>query len=189
LQLSGTPPRIVFCGNLHYRPNVIGILDFIASNWQTVKRRLPEATLHIVGSRPKAAILKLAQRPDVFIYPNVVDPRCIVDGCDISIAPIPVCGGFPNKVVDALANSCLPVIARPETIRGLVEPLAAQVLTAAIPEQWADQIARLCHNNGFRQCYVERLSRLVAASYDTSRIRQSLERVYENSIRRVRDVS
>src|SRR5262249_16267066 len=92
LQPSSAPtdtPPLVFCGVMNYAPNVEGVLWFAREIWPRVRARRPDARFTIVGSRPSAAIVRLAS-PDsgIDVTGDVQTVQQYLWDSAVSIAPL-----------------------------------------------------------------------------------------------------
>jgi glycosyltransferase involved in cell wall biosynthesis len=100
---------VVFVAGFDHRPNVDGMLWFANEIWKTVRDRVPEARLTIVGSNPPPAVLELKHRPGVHVTGYVPDTSPYLDRAAVSIAPLRYGAGMKGKVAEALAAG-VPVI-------------------------------------------------------------------------------
>lgn len=110
--------RIVFTGAMHYPPNVDAALVLADQVLPEVRRRLPEATLDIVGRDPAPELAALAGRPGIRVTGFVPDVRPYLDGASVFAAPLRFGAGIQNKLLEALAME-VPVVASSLAIDGL----------------------------------------------------------------------
>src|SRR5690606_11948467 len=115
---AGGPPRVVFTGVMDYRPNVEGVEWFVRQVWPDVRRDHPEACFDIVGSRPEARVLALAQTPGVRVTGFVPDVRDHVAAASVCVAPLHIARGVQNKVLEAMAMA-RPVVCTPQALEGI----------------------------------------------------------------------
>jgi sugar transferase (PEP-CTERM/EpsH1 system associated) len=97
------PPGAVFVGKMDYRPNVEGIRWFCAEVLPLVRRRIPEFTLTICGSRPTGAIRRLSELGGVLVTGRVPDTRPYLDEAAVVVVPLRAGSGTRLKVLEALA--------------------------------------------------------------------------------------
>jgi polysaccharide biosynthesis protein PslH len=132
--------RIVFTGAMHYPPNVDAALVLANQVLPLVRRRIPEASLDIVGRDPAAALLAIADRPGVRVTGYVPDVRPYLDGASVFAAPLRFGAGIQNKLLEALAME-VPVVASTLAIDGLrVAREAPPAAVADDPSLMADHI-------------------------------------------------
>ena len=114
--LSG--PTLVFTGVMNYRPNVDGVLWFVERILPAVRGAVPDVRLYIVGNRPTAEVLRLAQDAAIVVTGFVDDVRDYLAGASVCIAPLRIARGVQNKILEAMAAG-RPVIASREAFEGL----------------------------------------------------------------------
>lgn len=109
---------MVFTGAMDYRANVDAACWFAEEVLPRVRERVADAEFHIVGSRPAAAVRKLAERPGVNVTGRVPDVRPYLRHATLVVAPLRIARGLQNKVLEALAMD-RPVLATPQAWEGL----------------------------------------------------------------------
>jgi glycosyltransferase involved in cell wall biosynthesis len=176
--LPGGPPHICFFGNLYYPPNVQAITDFVKNCWPEVRARLPTATLHVAGSRPHSAITKLQRREGVYVHSNPVEMGSLLRGCDVAVAPLEVCAGFPNKIVDAVITGGLPVVASSAAQAGLPPAARDTLPTASEPREWAEKISILWQRKDLRQDLVNKMRDALTSTLNNELILSQLNTTY-----------
>jgi polysaccharide biosynthesis protein PslH len=181
--LPGTRPAICYFGNLYYPPNVQSITGFVRHVWSVVKSRIPQATLHIAGSRPHQEIIKLSTFDGVHIHPNLKDMGLFLRSCDLSITPLTFCAGFPNKIVDAVIEGGIPVIASREAQVGLPSSISQHLLLAAEPLQWAEQIFLLWNQPELRRQTVEALRTEMREFLSEDIVLAKLSAIYDSAMK------
>jgi len=135
----------VFIGALDYLANIDGISWFCREVWPEVRRRVPEATLQVVGSNPGNTIRRLAEVPGVEVVGPVPDVRPYVAAAAVSIAPLRVARGVQNKVLEAMAMG-KPVVATPQALESIDAELGRAVVRAETAVEWQDQLIGLLRN-------------------------------------------
>ena len=140
---SESPDGCVFVGALDYRPNVDGAVWFCREVWPEIRRRVPEATLTLVGRRPVAAVQRLAiDCPGVNLVGQVPDVRPFVAKAALAVVPLRLARGVQNKVLEALAMRKA-VISSPQAVAGVKAVAGRDLLVASSPEEWADAVSGL----------------------------------------------
>ncbi|WP_374411907.1 TIGR03087 family PEP-CTERM/XrtA system glycosyltransferase [Novosphingobium colocasiae] len=102
-------PRLIFTGQMDYPPNVDAALRAIRQLLPRIRARVPEASLHIVGRNPVAALTALDGRDGVHVWGKVPDVRPWLAAADIALVPLEIARGVQNKVLEAMAMR-LPVV-------------------------------------------------------------------------------
>jgi sugar transferase (PEP-CTERM/EpsH1 system associated) len=109
-QLRALPgPCLIFTGQMDYRPNFDAALRVARRILPEIRRRLPDASFHIVGRNPVAELIALDGRDGVHVWGRVDDIRGWVKGADIALVPLEIARGVQNKVLEAMAMQ-LPVV-------------------------------------------------------------------------------
>jgi polysaccharide biosynthesis protein PslH len=146
---SASSQDCVFVGALDYRANVDGIHWFCNEIWPEVRRRRPEATFTVVGSRPSPLVLRLAKRPGVRLASNVPDVRPYLAEAAMVAVPLRIARGIQNKVLEALAMSKA-VVATPEALEGIAVESGVHACQALTPHQWIESIVHLLEDPSAR---------------------------------------
>jgi len=143
---SDSSKNCVFVGALDYRPNVDGAVWFCREVWQEIRRRVPEATLSLVGRRPVPAVQRLATEcPGVVLVGQVPDVRPFVAKAALAVVPLRLARGVQNKVLEALAMRKA-VISSPQAVAGVKAVRGRDLLVASSPEEWAESVSGLLGN-------------------------------------------
>jgi glycosyltransferase involved in cell wall biosynthesis len=107
----------VFCGAMDYLPNIDAVCFFHDEVLPLVRTEIPDLRFRIVGSNPAPEVRRLAS-VDVEVTGRVPDVRPCLVSAAVSVAPLRLGRGVPNKVLEALALA-LPVVATPNATQGL----------------------------------------------------------------------
>lgn len=114
---SGAVP-LVFTGAMDYWPNVDAVNWFASEILPEVRRRIPNASFHIVGARPTDAVRALASIEGVCVVGAVPDMRPWLQHAALAVAPLRVARGIQNKVLEAFSMA-RPVVATSAALDGL----------------------------------------------------------------------
>jgi len=130
---------LVFTGAMDYRANIDAVSFFASEVLPQVRRHAPQVRFFIVGTRPAAAVRRLAARAGVEVTGAVPDVRPYLAHARAAVAPLRIARGVQNKVLEAMAMGC-PVIATPQAVDGLCDCPDGGWRVAETPEA----LARLC---------------------------------------------
>jgi sugar transferase (PEP-CTERM/EpsH1 system associated) len=134
-----TRPNYVFTGTMDYQPNVDAVVWFATEILPLIRRAVPAAQFHIVGSNPNPEVLKLARLGGVFVTGRVPDVRPFVAHATAGVAPMRIARGIQNKVLEAMA------MARPVVLTSCaLEGIKADPVTEAILADTAHAFAAAC---------------------------------------------
>jgi hypothetical protein len=150
-------------GNLSYPPNVLGF-EALAADIAPALRRELGARIVLIGSSPQRLLARTARRADVEIHADVASVPATIRqlGISVMVSPQGISTGFPNRVIDAIYRAALPIVASPETVRGMPKALARHIPVAAGPEEWVRQVRTLV-GGAPREMIVELQGRIDAA--------------------------
>jgi sugar transferase (PEP-CTERM/EpsH1 system associated) len=136
------PHRLVFTGNMSYKPNVEAVHHLVAEILPRVRATFPDVELHIVGMDPTPAVRRLADGNRVVVTGRVDDVRPFLDAAAVSVAPLRVARGLQNKVLEAMAMR-VPVVASPAAFNGISAVADRDLVVADAPDRFAAAVVRL----------------------------------------------
>ncbi|SFG27653.1 sugar transferase, PEP-CTERM/EpsH1 system associated [Novosphingobium sp. CF614] len=116
--LAMSAPRLIFTGQMDYPPNIEAALRAIDRIMPGVRAACPQASLHIVGRNPPAALKARGGRDGIEVWGRVEDIRPWLSAADIALVPLEIARGVQNKVLEAMAMR-LPVVLSPEAATGI----------------------------------------------------------------------
>ncbi len=150
----------VFCGAMDYKSNVDAVVWYHDEIFPLIQARRPDARFVIVGSKPAPEVQALAATDGVEVTGRVPDVRPHVLGATVSVAPLRLGRGVPNKILEALSLS-LPVVVTSNGAAGLDLAQFAACDVADEPQAFADAVlARLAMGSGRIPQHREALQRL-----------------------------
>ncbi|MCE7797380.1 TIGR03087 family PEP-CTERM/XrtA system glycosyltransferase [Sphingobium sufflavum] len=138
-------PRIVFTGQMDYRPNIEAVTDFAAHALPIVRQRHPDAQFVIVGRNPADAVRALADSPGVMVTGEVDDTRAWLAAADVVVAPLRLARGVQNKVLEAMAMA-RPMVVSTAAAEGIDAEHGRDFLIAADAEEEGRLVADLLSN-------------------------------------------
>lgn len=142
-RLLGLPgPRLIFTGQMDYAPNVAAALRVARTILPEVRRRVPDATFHVVGRNPAPALTSLNGRDGVYVWGAVEDIRCWLAGADIALLPLEIARGIQNKVLEAMAMR-LPVVLSSGAATGIPAQDGREFLVSDNDAELAEAVVRL----------------------------------------------
>lgn len=169
-----SPDRLIFTGNMSYRPNVDAVRHFVASILPRVRQHVQGAELYIVGMDPTPAVRRLANRAGVIVTGRVDDVRPYFEDAAVAIAPLRVARGLQNKVLEAMAMR-VPVVASPAAYQGLDAVAGRDLLVAEDPEAFANAIVALLRDPSARERYAAAGRACVERNHDWERSLRRLD--------------
>jgi sugar transferase (PEP-CTERM/EpsH1 system associated) len=168
------PGRILFTGNMSYRPNVEAVRHFVADILPGIRREIPDAQLYIVGMDPSAAVRRLADGDRVVVTGRVDDVRPYFDAAAVAVAPLRVARGLQNKVLEAMAMR-VPVVASPAAFAGISAVAGGDLLVAAQPEEFSSAVVTLLRDPAAREHFAAAGLTCVRTNHNWSQLLERLE--------------
>ncbi|MBL8362802.1 MAG: TIGR03087 family PEP-CTERM/XrtA system glycosyltransferase [Rubrivivax sp.] len=152
---------IVFTGAMDYWPNVDAVSWFATEMLPAVRQRHPNATFHIVGRSPTAAV-KALEGPAVQVTGTVPDVRPYLQHAACVVAPLRLARGIQNKILEAMAMG-RPVLASVQAASALEAEPGSDLLAASDVDGYVQHLDGLltdparCRRIGSsaRRCVVE----------------------------------
>jgi len=117
-------PRLIFTGQMDYRPNIDAALRVTDSILPAIREKFPDASFHIVGRNPPSQLLARNKVGGCHVWGRVPDIRTWLKGADAALVPLDIARGVQNKVLEAMAMS-LPVVLTTGAATG-IEAVAGQ---------------------------------------------------------------
>ncbi|MDO8475197.1 MAG: TIGR03087 family PEP-CTERM/XrtA system glycosyltransferase [Candidatus Rokubacteria bacterium] len=168
------PNRIVFTGNMSYRPNVDAVQHLVTAVLPRIRREIPDVQLCIVGMDPTPAVLRLADEDRVVVTGRVDDVRPYFDSAAVAVAPLRVARGLQNKVLEAMAMR-VPVVASQAAFEGISAVPGRDLLVAAGPKAFSRAVVTLLRDPAARERYAAAGRTCVETNHNWSRLLQRLE--------------
>lgn len=145
-QVGGLPELsgrryIVFCGSMHYFPNVDAAVWFARHIFLELRKRDPELELFIVGRNPTRKVRALAKLPGITVTGTVPDPRPYLKDCLAAVAPLQIARGVQMKVIEGLAMG-KPVLVSPEVAATFGDQIPPGVRVCRDVEEYWEALTR-----------------------------------------------
>jgi glycosyltransferase involved in cell wall biosynthesis len=137
--------QILFVGNFGSMPNV-DALDYLMQDiWPTVRRRVPDAELVIVGAKPGPGVMQYHGRAGVTVIGPVSDTASYYQACTMLVAPIRAGSGTRLKILEAFACGT-PVVSTTLGAEGIEGKPREHFLIADKAAAFADAVCELLEN-------------------------------------------
>jgi len=111
-------PNISFVGQMDYRPNEEAVLWAARELMPELRKRYPEAVLHVVGRNPTASVRACGEVPGVQVWGEVPDVKPFVASAKAVMAPLAIARGVQNKVLEAMSMA-RPVVLTQDAATGI----------------------------------------------------------------------
>lgn len=176
------PDRLVFTGNMSYRPNVDAVQHFTRDILPRIRQEIPRVQLYIVGMDPAPTVRRLADGDRVVVTGRVEDVRPYFDSAAVAVAPLRVARGLQNKVLEAMAMR-VAVVASPAAFEGITAVAGRDLLVADGPEGFSRAVVTLLRDPTARERYAAAGRACVEANHNWSRVLDRLEQLVVGSRR------
>lgn len=134
-------PIVVMQGNFAYNPNGRGVEWLVKEVWPSVKLRVPDARLRLIG-RTDETIERLADFPGVEVMGFVDDISVEIRAARVCVVPIHFGGGTRIKILEAFAYR-RPVVSTTIGASGLEVRHDEDLLLADDPRSFADHVVQV----------------------------------------------
>lgn len=170
------PGRLAFIGTMSYLPNVDAAHFLAREVLPAVRRRVPGATLTLVGAEPERSVLALGELPGVTVTGMVPQVQPWMREAEIIVTPLRIGGGFPQKLAEAMSMGKA-ILANPEVAAGL-EVTHGRELEIAARDRYADAVVDLLADGARRAALGERARRFAEERLEWAPVMDLLERLY-----------
>jgi glycosyltransferase involved in cell wall biosynthesis len=143
--------RLIFSGNMSYRPNIEAILWFVEECWFSIKKVIPDAELYIVGKSPAKRVSRLnSVSLGINVTGWVESTSDLFSASSVAIAPMRSGSGMQFKILEAMAHS-VPVVATTLGRGDIKARDGVEIILADSPGDFVSEILRLIDDTSFNQ--------------------------------------
>lgn len=95
--------HFVFIGNYHHKPNINAVITLKNHIWESIKKQLPNAELHIYGAYVNQQIKQLHNDKEGFLIKGFIkDVNEVISHSKVMLAPLNFGAGIKGKLTDAM---------------------------------------------------------------------------------------
>lgn len=141
LRLIKKDKSIAFMGALNVAHNENGIIHFITHCFPEVRKRVPKATLHIIGGGASERLKQYASE-HIIITGRVVDVRVAIGECEVFICPLQFGSGIKTKNIEAMAMG-MPVVTTSIGAESIEARNQDEWIVADTDEKFSEAVAEL----------------------------------------------
>jgi len=171
-----TSSSLLFVGNFHHHPNVDAMVYFCKEILPLIRHEAPDVRLTIVGNSPPEAVKSLAGDA-VSVFGYVPDLKPLLQGSDISIAPLRYGGGIKGKISEAMAHG-LPVVTTSVGTEGFGLSPGENVLVGDTPTAFADAVVQLIRDRQLCDKLRKAAWAFVNERYSVSAVSKQIQHVF-----------
>jgi sugar transferase (PEP-CTERM/EpsH1 system associated) len=182
------PNSLVFTGSMDWLANEDAIFYFADEILPLIRRRVPDATLCVVGRKPSRRLEDLASRvPNIQLTGWVEDVRPYVAQRAVYIVPLRIGGGTRLKIFEAMSMAKA-VVSTSIGAEGLPVRNGEHLLIADDPASFADNTLRLLGSASERAQIGRAARHLVQENYSWATVAKGFAQVLENVVSRAREI-
>ncbi|MBK9925988.1 MAG: glycosyltransferase [Anaerolineales bacterium] len=172
--------NIVTLGTLHYPPNADGIRWFFNEVFPLVQKRVPGATLTIIGKNPPQDFIELAeQNPGVVKVTGYVDDLVpYLEESALMVVPVRAGGGMRVRILEAFAYA-MPVVTTTVGLEGIYGTPDHDVIVADAPLDFAERTSELLENVSLQEKLSTNGRELATTKYDWQAVLSAMKPIYE----------
>ena len=170
--------KLLFLGQFGYRPNETAAVELVREVLPAVQRRVPDATVELVGRNPTPAMAELAG-PDVVVTGPVPDVLPHLHRARVVVVPLRAGSGTRLKILEAMAAGT-PVVATPLGAAGIEAVDGRDLLLGETPADLADLAAGVIADDDLAATLSASARRLVEDTYDWSVVGAPLLTVHDD---------
>jgi glycosyltransferase involved in cell wall biosynthesis len=174
--------NIITLGTLHYPPNADGIRWFFNEVFPLVQKRVPEATLTIIGKNPPQDFIELAERnPGTIKVTGYVDDLVpYLEESALMVVPVRAGGGMRVRILEAFAYA-MPVVTTTVGLEGIHGTPDHDVIVADTPADFANRAAELLENVSLQEKLANNGRELATTKYDWQAVLSAMRPIYEEA--------
>lgn len=171
------PHSFIFVGTLNYQPNVEAVHYFAKDIFPRIRREMPDAKFHIVGSRVVKSIEKLGELPGVIFHGHVEDIRPYCYRAAVSVIPILSGGGTRLKILEGAAQGRA-MVSTTIGAEGLQMHDGSELLIADTTEDFVKKAIKLARDASLRR-ELGCKARHASLNYDWKKIETEFNAFFE----------
>jgi sugar transferase (PEP-CTERM/EpsH1 system associated) len=180
IQKSSRSIHILFVGTMSYFPNADAVLYFAREIFPQIRSIFPQAVFDIVGRLPPRSVRRLSATNGICVHGEVDEIQPFLVQADVSIAPMRISRGVPNKILEAMAVG-VPVVATTEAVKGIRVSDEQELLLGDTAERFAAQVIRLLSDVELRTRITKRARQRVQEVYNWRTIGNQLADLIEGT--------
>jgi glycosyltransferase involved in cell wall biosynthesis len=172
---------IVFCGNMHYEPNVRAARFLAEQVMPLVWKQMPFARLLLAGAYPKKQVVGLANER-VTVSGFVEDIRESYASAKILAAPMQTGSGLQNKLLEAMSMR-IPCVTTTIANNSLHAAAGKEVLIGDTAEAFAEQVLLLLQDEQKRNDLAQQGYDFVHENFSWEKAGEKLESVLKSVVK------
>ncbi len=170
---------VVFCGNMHYEPNVRAARYLAEQVMPLVWQQMPEARLLLAGADPKKNVRNLNEGK-ITVSGFVEDIRESYASAKVLAAPMQTGSGLQNKLLEAMSMK-IPCVTTSIANDSLHAEVGKEVLVGDTAESFAGHIVSLLQDEEKRNTLAQNGYEFVHKNFSWEKAGEKLEEVLQKA--------
>jgi glycosyltransferase involved in cell wall biosynthesis len=177
LETGANGQDILFLGNMSFHPNVDAVQYFAREILPLILKEVPSSRFVIVGKKPVADVLNLANGRTIIVAGEVPDPRPYYAQSALVVTPIRYGGGTRVKILEAMAMG-KSVVSTSIGAEGIPAADGQEIVLADLAGDLADQCIRLLNSPELRGSIGQRSREFVVKNFGRDMIETQIQYMY-----------
>jgi len=156
-------PVVLFLGSFNHPPNVHAALLLVRNILPRVRREFGNVLLVLVGRNPPPWLVRQGNQ-DILVTGEVEDPRPLVAGADVLVAPVFFGSGTRQKLVDYMALG-KPIVSTTKGAEGLQMQDGSHFLCRDTVESFSEAIIQLLNDKELAELLGRQARELARKTY------------------------
>jgi glycosyltransferase involved in cell wall biosynthesis len=167
------PHNLVFTGSMDWLPNEDAIRYFTEEIMPRIRQSAPDVTLTVVGRNPYPGLVELSKRdPSIIVTGRVDDVRPYMERAAVYVVPLRIGGGTRLTIYEAMAME-KPIVSTTIGAEGLPVQDGVELLKADKPDDFADAIVRVLHDEELANALGIRAAKTVRERFGWDKVSES----------------
>lgn len=175
LGLQKKKNSIAFMGALNVAHNENGIIHFVEKCMPEILKRIPDATLYIVGGGAAEQLKKYTSEHVIFTG-RVPDVRIAVGECEVFICPLQFGSGIKTKNLEAMAMG-MPVVTTTIGAENIDATNGKEWIVANCDKEFSDCVIDLLKDDNKNAALSRNGQNYVKENFNWERARKALEEI------------
>jgi sugar transferase (PEP-CTERM/EpsH1 system associated) len=175
------PGLLVFAGAMDYEANADAATFAARSVLPLIRADAPHATLRIIGRNPGRAVRSLASLPGVEVSGEVADVGREVARAEVSLLPLRMVRGVPNKLLESFAHG-VAVVTTPAALEAVGAAAGEHAFAAEDAPGLAACALRLLRDPSLRDRVAESGRRLAAERFRWDRFETGMLSLVDEAV-------
>ncbi|MBK0382313.1 glycosyltransferase [Pedobacter sp. SD-b] len=176
--------HFITIGNFLHEPNYQAVIYLKNEIWPLIRKKLPEAQVHVYGAYPSAKVTQLNNPKEGFLVKGrALDAKEVMGKARVCLCPLVFGAGLKGKLIDAM-QSGTPNVSTPIAVEGMREGLPWGGFVASNPKDFSDDAVKLYQNKNlwgkFQLNGIDIVNQLFDEEKGRQRFISSIKRLNQN---------